>query len=752
MRKAAYVVAAILVAYLFLVVVLPRVVSLEGLRPRIIAALEEKSGRKATFSKISLSMFPGVGVKVGELSLSGDPGFESERLLDAPEAEIRFAIIPLLSGRPRFTKIILVRPAILFRIHADGTTSVSEMLRRISLPPSAPLPADGNGVSFAIDSLDIREARVALRLPGGDGRERAYDIVPVTARIAGAGGGSRTDFDVAGHIGGKMRGHVALAGRLEKERGGTSAYRLNAVGDLFRQDLSVDGKIVTSGGVPEIDLALSMPKIRMGDLAELLREPSAALAKARLEGTASLSAKLSGTPEALGFEIDADLNDAGWTVLPGIQKFIDMPCNVVIQGRRFPDQLLLSNAELRFPPLLLIGNLSVVPATGAYEWSASSRITSLVDFAKSRGEFLQRWSPTGRLTASGRGSRVGGDAAGSWNIGVDLGEVGFQKPESDIDFGSLEGHLVLSPGAVEFSPLAGLFNGQRFSLRGKMARGETVPGEVAAGPLDLKMAFLDLDALFPADPPKVAFLANLSVDAGRAKGVDFRDLSGQVRFEKGIHTFEKMKAKVFGGEAEATGRIDTTGSAPDFRARIALANVEASQLLATRTTLGNFVSGPVTMTVELGGRIRDFGEFSRSATGEGVLSVSAGKIRGIDLPGKAARLAGLSAFVPPDAVRETPFSRLSAGFRIGGGKIRTDLLRIDSDRFGLEGSAAFGFDKTVDFVGRVRLPVPLSGRIRGTEGKFLAGPGGRIEIPLVVSGGLASPAMAIDSGALAKGK
>jgi hypothetical protein len=768
MRKAAIVVTAFLAGILLLVIGLPRIVSLDGMRPRIAAALEAKTGRKATLSGVSLSLFPGIGVRVRDLALSGDPGHESEKLLAVPDAEIRMAILPLLSGRVDFTRVILSGPAILFRRYADGSSSLTDLSAKLSRAPSRAPDNDADAPRFSLDTLELRSARVALRIQGSDGKESAYDVGDVNARIGGAGG-LRADFDVSARIDGALQGHVALSGRLERERPGEGPIRLSAEGDLFRQDFKVDGKIIPGEGGPELDLAFSMPKARLADLPGMFRQPPSRLVDARTEGIASLSARLSGTPAALGFELDADLGKAAWTVQTGLQKFIDMPCTVVLQGHRFPDQVILSNAELRFPPLLLIGNLSAVPSTGAYEWRASSRIASLEEFARSRGELLQAWSPSGRLTASGKGMRAGKSTPASWQVDVDLGEVGFQHRPSAVDFRSLEGHLALTPGMVEFAPLSGLFNGQRFSLRGKLAQGDT-----ATGPLELKMAYLDLDRLFPggdhgqgAAPAKdkgagrdeagtqgkqkVAFRANLSVDAGRARGIEFRDLSGQVGFERGVHSFDRLRAKVYGGELSATGQIDARKADPGLRARISLRDVEASQILSRKTRLGDFVSGPVTMDVDLSGGIRDFAAFTRTATGEGTLSVTNGKIRGIDLSGEAARLAGISAALPAAPVRETPFRKLSADFRIAGGKVRTDALKIDSDRFGLYGSTAIGFDKTVDFVGTLRLPASLAGRVHGAAGKYLALSGGGIEIPLVVSGALTSPAMAIDSGALARG-
>jgi hypothetical protein len=107
--------------------------------------------------------------------------------------------------------------------------------------------------------------------------------------------------------------------------------------------------------------------------------------------------------------------------------------------------------------------------------------------------------------------------------------------------------------------------------------------------------------------------------------------------------------------------------------------------------------------------------------------------------------------VPAGRTAETTFSDLSADFRIDRGKIRTDSLRILSDKIGLAGSAVLGFDRTLDFRGAVVLSKEMSARARGKAGSFLDGPSGRVEIPLVMTGAVTSPSIAIDAGALARG-
>jgi AsmA protein len=166
----------------------------------------------------------------------------------------------------------------------------------------------------------------------------------------------------------------------------------------------------------------------------------------------------------------------------------------------------------------------------------------------------------------------------------------------------------------------------------------------------------------------------------------------------------------------------------------------------------------VSLSADLGGGMKDFADFTRTATGSGSIKVTGGKIKGLDLLGTAAGLAGLSSLVPGVGVlpggaakKETTFSDLSASFRVEGGKIRTESLRIISDKLGLSGKAAVGFDRTLDFRGSIRLSKEMSKRFRGKMGKFLVGPEGEVEIPLILTGPLVSPAASLDTAALAKG-
>ncbi len=481
--------------------------------------------------------------------------------------------------------------------------------------------------------------------------------------------------------------------------------------------------------------------------------------------------------QSMGLEVEADLTRAGWMLSesPEVRKHIDSPCTLVAQGHYFPDLVLLSNAELRAPTLLLIANASLNPATGAREWAASSRIASLSEFAKVRGGGISEWSPAGRLTASGKGRRERSGGKETYDLAVDLGEVGFRIPGRRLEFRALEGHVDIRPEEVNFRPVAGLFNGQRFTLRGEASLGPKRTGEV-----DLRMAYLDGDALFPPDevekkkegkekPAKkvqaagererdLSVRANLAVDAGTARGVEFQNLRGKVRYEQGTVFLDSVRARMYGGDVSMTGQVGIRKPAPDFRLEVAAKDVAAGEILSRKTSLSDFLSGPASLSARIEGGMKDFDEFTRSAKGAGSVKISGGRIRGVDLLATAAGLAGLEAIVSPvspapgtAAKGETKFSDLSADFRVENGRIRTDALTLLSEKMGLAGKTSIGFDRTIDFEGTLTLSRELSGRVRGGAGRFLVGEDGRVEVPLVMTGPLTSPAVAIDPTALAKG-
>ena len=200
MRKAAIAAAVVVLVLVIAAVVVPRLVTLDSLKPRIVEALEEKTGRKIALARLSLSLLPGIGVKIAGLEVSGDRPHPDDLLLSVPEAEIRVAIGPLFSGRAEFTKLILRRPKIHFHTHRDGTHSMTGIANRLAereepAEPAPLPPGKEEKVRVVLRSVNVQEGEISLRFEDKDGRETRWDISPFTFRLSGIGQ-HRHDFEI----------------------------------------------------------------------------------------------------------------------------------------------------------------------------------------------------------------------------------------------------------------------------------------------------------------------------------------------------------------------------------------------------------------------------------------------------------------------------------------------------------------------------------------------------------------------------
>ncbi|MGB3400692.1 MAG: AsmA family protein, partial [Candidatus Deferrimicrobiaceae bacterium] len=627
MRKAAIVLAVVLLVFVVLILLIPRLVSVDTLKPRLVSALEEKTGRKIDLSGLSLSLFPGIGVKVAGLTVSGDARHPGERLLSVPEAEIRLAIAPLFSRRAEFTKVILRRPEIRFRKYRDGTHSVTDIVNRHAgeEKPAAAPPAGQKeeGVALVLGAVSIEEAKLFLRLEEKDGAETRWEISPFTVRLSGIGD-RRNDIDIRTRIEGLVRGEVSFSGHLSRVQGGETGRAASAIqgeGMLFGQKVSVAGDIYAGKVSPAVDLAISFPGIEMDKVTEIFKDPPDRLAQARLTGVIPLSVKVTGSLSSPAFEAKADLTRAGGTLNadPEVRKDIGVPCTIAAKGSYAPDRLQVSSAELRLSPLSVTASAVLHPGTGAREWAASAKISSLAELGTIRGAGpLSKWSPEGMLTAAGKGRREKSAAKETYEGKVDLGEVGLRVPERGIDLRKLTGKIDLTSGSVGFSRLTGLINGHRFSLTGNASLGPATTGEA-----DLRMAYLDVDALFPpreegdkkeeknASPGKpakeegekreVSARIRVAIDAGKARGVEFTDLKGLVRYEKGNLHLDSVTARMYGGDVAVSGLVGLASPAPDFQVKVALKDLAAEEILSRKTSLKDFLSGPVSLSTDLGG-------------------------------------------------------------------------------------------------------------------------------------------------------
>jgi AsmA protein len=161
--KVTGIVLGILIAILILaVVIVPRVVDPNDYKDRIVALVEEKTGRQLRIEgDIALSMFPWLGVKLGAVELGNAEGFEAPIFARIAQLQIRVRLLPLLSKKLQADVVSIRGLSLNLERNKDGLTNWGD-LTRVEPQKEPEKAGDGGAVTgaLAIGGVNVREASV----------------------------------------------------------------------------------------------------------------------------------------------------------------------------------------------------------------------------------------------------------------------------------------------------------------------------------------------------------------------------------------------------------------------------------------------------------------------------------------------------------------------------------------------------------------------------------------------------------------
>jgi len=102
--------AAVLAGMTLIVLVLPYMVNVDSLRPRLEAALQSQLGREVHIGYLEISFLSG-GARAGDLSIADDPAFGRRPFLHAKSLEVGVSFLSLIfSHSLRVTSMTIDQP------------------------------------------------------------------------------------------------------------------------------------------------------------------------------------------------------------------------------------------------------------------------------------------------------------------------------------------------------------------------------------------------------------------------------------------------------------------------------------------------------------------------------------------------------------------------------------------------------------------------------------------------------------------
>lgn len=269
------------------------------------------------------------------------------------------------------------------------------------------------------------------------------------------------------------------------------------------------------------------------------------------------------------------------------------------------------------------------------------------------------------------------------------------------------------------------------------ATAETTPatspgGAAAAGALALPMETLRT----------LNLQGKLAVGKLRISGLRISDLGATVKARDGLIHLKPLSAKLYEGHYRGDMLLDTRGRAPLFAVHERLEGVQTGPLLKDYMNNDILVArADAEIRLLSGGLTVD--EIQRRLKGTVMVTFSDGALKGVNLARMIREVAAVAKGEPlpaDDQPKATDFTDLQATFRIKGGRVSNDNLRMNSPFLRVAGKGEVDLlQRRIDYLLRARLVNSPAGQ----GGKALEELQG-LDIPIRVSGNLDQPKFQVD--------
>ena len=163
--------AALLLLLVIVAVALPFIIDPNDYKDEIITRVKQKTGRELAIpGDISLSVFPWLGVQLGEVSFGNAPGFGDRPMAHINAVDVRVKLLPLLSKEVQIAHVTLDGLTLLLQRDAKGRTNWDDLVGKPDAAQTtqrAPAdkkqtekPAGAVLAALAVDGLSLSNSQI----------------------------------------------------------------------------------------------------------------------------------------------------------------------------------------------------------------------------------------------------------------------------------------------------------------------------------------------------------------------------------------------------------------------------------------------------------------------------------------------------------------------------------------------------------------------------------------------------------------
>ena len=372
-------------------------------------------------------------------------------------------------------------------------------------------------------------------------------------------------------------------------------------------------------------------------------------------------------------------------------------------------------------------------------------------------------------------ARIRGDIVNRKNLelsgGMEVSDFSFRLPVMSKPMEQVKGRVTLRKDGFDVSGFSGVIGRSdiagtmsvddlsapraRFALTSRRAdfwelmsflkdEGETpgAPGASAGG--------ADDDLL-----SRVTALGKLSIAQGSFDTLAFSDMDTTLTLEKKVLRLDPVSMKLYGGAVTGSASMDMARSPAVYSVSAKPSGIDTDALLEANLQMKGMLAGALSgqLTVASSGATRDAA--LRNARGSGDVRIEKGRVGAVNVLkvlSRASDLLGersLKEVSSRLAKEGTEFSQLDARLEVGSGRIRARNLNMMSPDLELKDDGSLDMlGGTIDIAGQIVFSETISQAMVQERSKavdyFWDTRLGRVNLPLTMSGPVASPTPNID--------
>jgi AsmA protein len=777
MKKFLSIVTVIIVVIIIALLVLVKVyVTPERVKAFVVPTAEKSLNREIHVGEVSINIFKGIGLKNFSIK-------EADRKSDFVKCEdfvLKFKLLPLLSKKVIIDQLKLVSPEISVRRDENGRYNfedigqtqkpdeTGEEKRKDEKDETEVLP-----ISLLVNKIAIDDAKFSFT----DLTKELPDVkssLGVNMSIESVDG---SELFTQGSLDLNLD-EVLLREPSEKRIKNIKAALVYAVNvnlesmdvridkaDLKVQKIpvSVKGDIKNIKTGPEINLAVSMPKVKTADIQELV-DLVAPVEGLKLSGNVSTDVKLSGMPDNL----DSLMIDAG-LIMEGVGIKYDKVDSVLDGNLKFnliSDNIRIDRGDLKIQkvPVSVTGKVKNFKTSPAIDIAVSIPKANTAEIQKMVAPFvdLKGLGLSGNLSADVKlkGTPEKLDtmkADGSIllnTLGVSYqdidalldGSITFKEKTSRIKIKSSVGKNT----AELQGSISNFFENQKINLNiyaKKLFMDELIPAEKTekkppakkSKSTKQKKTKKDTKEAEPLDLNLTA-KGEIKVDSAVYKGMTMSNFYMKYQFANNKLKISKMAANAGKGKFNLASSVDLSKPGYKYKLSSKLKSLHADEVVnALFPKAKDTVFGILSFNLKLNGAGTLAENIKKNLVADGDFKIKDGKITN-------AKIAeNLSLFLNIDELKTINLRKAD-----GTITIRNSIAKLDSvfasDDISMNPAGRIGLDETLDLAFDLKLSPSLTDKamLNSSIAKYMKDEEGWGIIPLKVSGTFSDPSYTVD--------